>query len=273
MIQFQLGNDLKFDRWYNKARMGPSGKQSGLFASKQQVQSLLTKIAKQEIASRQSRRQLYRLVGEFLSQFFSWTLLDPLIDDITALKTLRSPQTVDEAVNIVLAAIELSLRKNSRLILKEAILGELASELGIEIDRKNLNAAARLLAKSGFWKAALPEIQTTTYDILRSLTLEIILNYPFPGSDDVPALRRQLFQRCGTLINALAQTHRQPPALEIYAHAIVSHVAEKLLKTPIMTSQVLGDAHFNTSVYREKRQLLSARISNISNVPKILGDN
>ncbi|MFQ5978050.1 MAG: hypothetical protein ACE5OZ_07975 [Candidatus Heimdallarchaeota archaeon] len=273
MARFQQGKDLKFDRWYDGARMGASGKDSGLCGSKRRLQSLLTKIARQEIARRQSRRQLYRLVGELLSQFFSWNLLDPLIKEIAALKSLRLPQTIDKAVNIVLAAIELHLRKRHQLILKEQILAELATELGVAIHRENLSAAERLLVTSGFWKAALPEIDATTYDILRNLTLEIMLNYSFPITDDVPALRRQLFQRCRTLVNSLAETHRQPPALEAYAHAIVSHVAEKLLKIPIMTSQALGDSHFNTSVYREKRQLLSARISNISNVPKILGDN
>lgn len=273
MARFLQGKDLKTDRWYNDARQGASCKESGLFGSKQRLQSLLTKTAKQGPTSRQSRRQLYPLVGEFLSQFFSWSVLDPLIKELASLKTLRVPQTVDKAVNVVLAAVELSLRKRHQLILKEKLLAELATELGVDIHREYLTAAECLLAKSGFWKADFPDIQAKTSAILRSLSLEIILNYSFPVTDDVPALRLKLFQRSRALVNSLAETRRQPAALEAYAHAIVSHLAEKQLKIPIMTSTGLGDAHFNTSISWAKRQLFSARISNISNVPKMIRDN
>ncbi|MFX0125786.1 MAG: hypothetical protein ACFFAE_19345, partial [Candidatus Hodarchaeota archaeon] len=47
---------------------------------------------------------------------------------------------------------------------------------------------------------------------------------------------------------------RRPQALEVYAHVIVSLAAESLLNTPFLTSQSLDNPHFNTRVYRAKRQ-------------------
>ncbi|MFQ5978019.1 MAG: hypothetical protein ACE5OZ_07820 [Candidatus Heimdallarchaeota archaeon] len=243
------------DRWYNGSLMGAGGNNTILFGPHGRLRSLHTKITSQETPGSQPRSRLYRLVGDNLTQFFSCTILDPLIEELTTLKTLRLPQGEEEAICVVLAAVEMYLRKSHRMILKEKIIVDMATELGIEIDRKKLIAAKWLLAKSGFWREYLHEINTATYEILRNLALEIITNFPFPVPEDIVDFRRQLFYQCGNLIDYLAETRRRPQALEVYAHVIVSLAAENLLDAPILTSQALENPHFDARVYRAKRQL------------------
>lgn len=244
------------ERWYNGSLMGAGGNNTVLFGPHGRLRSLHTKITSQETPGSQPRSQLYRRVGDNLSQFFSCTILDPLIEELTALKPLRLPQDEEEAICVVLAAVEMYLRKSHRMILKEKIIADIATELGIDIDRKKLITAKWLLAKNGFWQEYLHEINTATYEILRNLTLEIIANFSFPIPDGFVDFRRQLFHRCGNFIGYLAETRRRPQALEVYAHVIVSLAAEALLGAPILTSQMLENAHFDARVYRAKRQLL-----------------
>ncbi|MFQ5976562.1 MAG: hypothetical protein ACE5OZ_00345 [Candidatus Heimdallarchaeota archaeon] len=245
------------DRWYNGSLMGTGGKDSTLFGSNGRLRSLHTKITSQETPGSQPRGQHYRLVGDILSQFFSFSILDPLIEEIIAIEKLRLPRALDEAVSIVLAAVEMYLRKNNRMILKDRIIGEIANEIGLEISRKSITTAKWLLAKGGFWKEHLYEINTATFDILRNLTLEVIANFQFPVQENVKTFRRQLYHRCQTVIDFIEKNGRRPQVLEVYAHAIASIAAEELLQTSVNTTKDIANSCFATSVYRAKRQILN----------------
>ncbi|MFX0116816.1 MAG: hypothetical protein ACFFB3_19870 [Candidatus Hodarchaeota archaeon] len=242
------------NRWYNGSIMGNGGGNSTLFGPNGRLRSLHTRITSQETPGSQPRSRLYRLVGDILSQFFPFEILDPLIEELTTSKSIRLPQAIEEAVCIVLAAVEMFLRKCNRTILKEKVISEIGDELGMDIDRKKIAAAKWFLARGGFWKDHLHEISTATYEILQNLTLEIITSYPFPVQENSAEFRRQLFHRCMLLINHLSETRRRPQNLEIYAHVLVSLAAESLLNSHVLTSDLLGDSHFNTRVHRAKRQ-------------------
>jgi hypothetical protein len=234
--------------------MGNGGANPLLFGPSGRLRSLHTKITSQDTPGSQPRDQFYRLVGELLSRFFPLAILDPLIDEIVCLNSIRLPRTVDKAACIVLAAVEMYLRKHQRKILKEKVIAEIATELGLDINRKKLTAAKWFLAKGGFWKEHLYDINTATYEILRNLILEIITNIAVPRPEEIVTFRRQLYHHCGELINQLAEARRHPQDLEIYAYAIVSHAAERFLDTPILPKYTLEDAQFTNRVYRAKRQ-------------------
>lgn len=257
------------DRWYNGSLMGVGGKNSTLFGSNGRLRSLHTKITSQETPGSQPRGQHYRLVGDILSQFFSFSILDPLIEDIISMENFRLPRALDEAISIVLAAIEMHLRKNNRMILKEAIIAEITIELGLDISRKSITTAKWLLAKSGFWKEHLYEINTATYDILRNLTLEVIANSQFPVQSNV-TFRRQLYHRCQTVIDFIEKYGRRPQVLEVYAHAIAGIAAEELLQMSVNISKHVGNSCFATSVYRAKRQILNMLSKNNQEQQKAL---
>ncbi|MFX0117164.1 MAG: hypothetical protein ACFFB3_21645, partial [Candidatus Hodarchaeota archaeon] len=241
-------------RWYNGSLMGSGGKNPILFGTNGRLRLLHTKITSQETPGSQPRSQLYRFVGDVLSQFFSFAILDPLIEELIGLASIRLPRAFDEAVCVVLAAVEMYLRKYHRTILKEKVIGEISRELSVNINRQKLINARWFLAKAGFWHEHLHEISTATYEILRNLTLEVVTSFPFPLKDSLARFRRKLRQCCVILINHLAETRRRPQALEIYAHVIVSLAAESLLNTPVLTSEPLGDPRLNKRVYRAKRQ-------------------
>ncbi|MFQ5976560.1 MAG: hypothetical protein ACE5OZ_00335 [Candidatus Heimdallarchaeota archaeon] len=244
-------------RWYNGSLMGKiNSKDSTLFGPKGRLRALHAKITSQETPGNQSRARHYRFVGDLLTQFFSFTILDPIVEDLVSCETLRLPQAMDEAVSVVLAAIEMFLRKNNRMILKDCIIADISYELGLEINRQKLVAAKWLLAKGGFWHEHLYEINTATYDILQNLVLDVITNFSFPvkRSDEMTIVKRQVYRESVVLISRLAEARRHPQTLEIYAHVIVSTAAEALLHTPIQTSKPLGNAQFNKRVNRAKRQ-------------------
>ncbi len=244
------------DRWYNGSLMGVGGKDPFLFGPKGRLRALHSKITSQETPGSQPRAQYYRLIGDLLSQFFSFTILDPLIEELIASDNIRLPRAIDKAVSMVLACVEMYLRKNNRIILKETIITEIAEELGVEITRQKISAAKWFLAKFGFWEEYLHEINMATYEILRNLTLDIIASFPFPVQDNMMKFRRQLHRHSLILIENLAETRRRPQALEIYAHVIVSIAAEELLNAPIVTAEMLGDPKFNRRFHRAKRQFL-----------------
>ncbi|MFX0117163.1 MAG: hypothetical protein ACFFB3_21640 [Candidatus Hodarchaeota archaeon] len=243
------------DRWYNGSIMGNGGKEKTLFGPNGRLRSLHTKITSQETPGSQLRGQHYRHVGDLLSQFFSFAILDPLIEELITLDNIRLPRATNEAVCIVLAAVEMYLRKHNRTILKEDVIAEIASEFGLNVTRKKISAAKWSLAKAGFWKEHLYDINTATYDILRNLTLEIITNFQFPEREVLTAFRRQLYHRCITLIDLIQENARRPQILEAYAHAVASIAAEEILGLSVLTSKDIGDSTFNTSVYRAKRQI------------------
>ncbi|MFX0116932.1 MAG: hypothetical protein ACFFB3_20460 [Candidatus Hodarchaeota archaeon] len=244
------------DRWYNGSLMGAGGRDTTLFGSNGRLRSLHTKITSQETPGSQPRGQYYRLVGDILSQFFSFSILDPLIDELISIENFRLPRAMDEAVSVVLAAVEMHLRKHNRMILKEVVIAEIAEELGIDISRSKITAAKWFLAKGGFWKEHLYDINTATYDILRNLTLELIANYQFPAQDDMIGFRRQLYHRCQTVIESIEKSARRPQVLEVYAHAIASIAAEEILGISVDTAKQVGNSSFSISVYRAKRQIL-----------------
>jgi hypothetical protein len=243
-------------RWYNGSLMGSGGKNPLLFGPNGRLRSLHTKITSQETPGSQPRDQFYRLVGDLLSQFFPLAILDPLIEEIAGLTSIRLPRTLDEAACVVLAAVEMYLRKHQRMILKEKVIAEIAAELGLDINRKKLTAAKWFLAKGGFWKEYLHDINTATYEILRNLTLEIVTNFAVPRTEEMIRFRRQLYHHCGELISQLAAVQRRPQDLEIYAHMIVNLAAERLLGTPTLPENGLEDVQFTNRVYRAKRQFL-----------------
>ncbi|MHA2500240.1 MAG: hypothetical protein ACXAEL_11790 [Candidatus Hodarchaeales archaeon] len=243
------------DRWYNGSLMGVNGKSSELFGPKGRLRSLHSKITSQETPGSQPRSQLYRQIGDLLSCFFPITILDPLIEDITTLENVRLPQALDEAVHVVLAAMEMYLRKYNRMILKDKIIQEIGEELGVDIHRKKLIGAKWFLAKGGFWKEHLREIGTATYAILRSLIQEIITSHSFPAPDSAISFRRQLYRRSMILVGYLEEACKRPQALEIYAHAIVSLAAETLLRKAYLAPQRAENEQFKARGYRAKRQL------------------
>lgn len=245
------------NRWYNGSFIGKyNGKDTTLFGPKGRLRSLHAKITSQETPGSQSRGRYYRFVGDLLTQFFSFTIIDPIIEDLVDCETLRLPQATDEAVSIVLAAIEMYLQKNNRRILKDCIIAEIANELGLDINRQKLVTAKWLLAKGDFWKKWLYEINTATFDILQNLVLDVITNFSFPviRIDEVARVRREVYQESMALISRLAEARRHPQTLEIYAHVIVSIAAETLLNTPILTSKPLANSQFDKRVNRAKRQ-------------------
>ncbi|MFW9915676.1 MAG: hypothetical protein ACFFGZ_08690 [Candidatus Thorarchaeota archaeon] len=244
------------DRWYNGSLMGSGGKDSTLFGPKGRLRSLHSKITSQETPGYQPRSQHYRLIGDLLSHFFSFGILDPIIEELTTCENIRLPRETDEAVSIVLAAVEMYLRKNNRMILKESIIAEIAAEFALDITRKKISAARWFLAKGGFWQEHLHEINTTTYEILRTLVLEVITNNQFPVQDDLFSFRRQLYQRCNALIDIIEKNSRRPQFLEIYAHAIVQIAAEEALGSRVRISTGHGKPNFGTRVYRVKKLIL-----------------
>ncbi|MHA2495279.1 MAG: hypothetical protein ACXAEI_07315 [Candidatus Hodarchaeales archaeon] len=244
------------DRWYNGSLMGVCGKDPFLFGPKGRLRALHSKITSQETPGSQPRAQYYRLIGNLLSQFFSFTILDPLIEELIGSDKIRLPRAIDKAISMVLACVEMHLRKNNRMILKESIIAEIAEELGVDITRQKISAAKWLLAKCGFWEDYLHEINMATYEVLRNLTLDIIASFPFPVQDNMMSFRRQLHQQSLILVENLAETRRRPQALEIYAHVIVSIAAEKLLNTPVVTAEMLGDPQFTKRFHRAKRQFM-----------------
>ncbi len=244
------------DRWYNGSLMGSGGKDSTLFGPKGRLRSLHSKITSQETPGYQPRSQHYRLIGDLLSRFFSFGILDPIIEELTTYENIRLPRETDEAISIVLAAVEMYLRKNNRMILKESIITEIAAEFGLDITRKKISAARWFLAKGGFWQEHLHEINTTTYEILRTLVLEVITNNQFPAQDDLISFRRQLYQRCNALIDIIEKNSRRPQFLEIYAHAIVNIAAEEVLGNRVRISNCLDKPNFGTRVYRVKKLIL-----------------
>ncbi|MHA2495278.1 MAG: hypothetical protein ACXAEI_07310 [Candidatus Hodarchaeales archaeon] len=244
------------DRWYNGSLMGSGGKDSTLFGPKGRLRSLQSKITSQETPGYQPRSQHYRLIGDLLSRFFSFGILDPLIEELTTYENIRLPRETDEAVSIVLAAVEMYLRKNNRMILKEGIIAEIAAEFGLDITRKKISAARWFLAKGGFWQEHLHEINTTTYEILRTLVLEVITNNQFPIQDDLFSFRRQLYQRCNALIDLIEKNSRRPQFLEIYAHAVVNIAAEEVLGNRVRISNGLDKPNFGARVYRVKKLIL-----------------
>lgn len=243
-------------RWYNGSLMGNGGENSLLFGPSGRLRSLHTKITSQETPGSQPRDQFYRLVGNLLSQFLPLAILDSLIDEIVRLRLIRLPRSMDEAACILLAAVEMYLRKQQRVILKETVIAEIASELGLDIDRRKLTAAKWFLAKGGFWKEHLHDINTATYDILRNLTLEIITSLAAPRPEETVPFRRKLYQHCGELINQLVAAQRHPQDLEVYAHAIVSLAMDGLPSTPILPGYALDNTQLIDRVYRAKRQFL-----------------
>ncbi|MFW9915675.1 MAG: hypothetical protein ACFFGZ_08685 [Candidatus Thorarchaeota archaeon] len=253
------------DRWYNGSLMGISSKDRLLFGPRGRLRALHSKITSQETPGSQPREQYYRLIGDLLSQFFSFTILDPLIEELVASDRIRLPRAIDKAISMVLACVEMHLRKNNRMILKESIIAEIAEELGVDITRQNIAAARWFLAKCGFWEDYLHEINMATYEILRNLTLDIITCFPFPMQDNMIRFRRQLHQNSLILIQRLAETRRRPQALEIYAHVIVSIAAEDLLNAPIVTAEMLGDPQFTKRFHRAKRQFMGM----LEDIPKI----
>ncbi|MFW9915791.1 MAG: hypothetical protein ACFFGZ_09310 [Candidatus Thorarchaeota archaeon] len=242
------------DRWFNGSLIGNSTNNSSHFGPNGRLRSLHAKITSQETPGSHPRGQFYRLVGDILSQFFPCAILDPITEELISLETIRLPQAMDDAICVVLAAIEMYLRKYKRTILKEKLIAEIAAELGVDINRKRLVGAKWFLARNGFWQEHLHEINTGSYDILRSLTLETITNFSSSLPEDSPAFRRRLMQRSNDLIKILAKTKRHPQALEIYAHVIVSLAAEDLLRRPITSSQPLEDPRFDRRVSRAKHQ-------------------
>ncbi|MFX0114240.1 MAG: hypothetical protein ACFFB3_06810 [Candidatus Hodarchaeota archaeon] len=244
------------DRWYNGSLMGAGGRDTTLFGSNGRLRSLHTKITSQETPGSQPRGQYYRLVGDILSQFFSFSIIDPLIDELISIENFRLPRAMDEAVSVVLAAVEMYLRKYNRMILKEAVIAEIGEELGIDVSRSKITTAKWLLAKGGFWKEHLYDINTATYDILHNLTLELIANYQFPAQNDKIGFRRQLYHRCQTVIESIEKSTRRPQVLEVYAHAIASIAAEEILGISVDTAKQVRNSSFSTSVYRAKRQIL-----------------
>ncbi|MHA2498519.1 MAG: hypothetical protein ACXAEL_03030, partial [Candidatus Hodarchaeales archaeon] len=219
----------RLERWYNGSLMGRNRKSSELFGPKGRLRALHVKITSQETPGNQPREQLYRLIGDVLSQFFPSTLLDPLVKELVNLESVRLPQAVDKAICVVLASIDMYLRRYKRTLLKERLIEEIANELNVDIDRKKIIGARWFLAKNGFWKDYLGDITTATYEILRNLTLEVITNVPGPVQGELSDFRRQLYHQCMTLIDCLAKTRRRPQGLEIYAHVIASLAAENLL--------------------------------------------
>ncbi|MHA2273483.1 MAG: hypothetical protein ACXACI_16630 [Candidatus Hodarchaeales archaeon] len=242
------------DRWFNGSLIGNGANNSSLFGPNSRLRSLHTKITSQETPGSHPRGQFYRLVGDILSQFFPCAILDPIIEELISLEAIRLPQAMDEAICVVLAAVEMYLRKYKRTILKEKLIAEIAVILGVDINRKRLVGAKWFLARSGFWHEHLHEINTGSYDILRNLTLEIITDFSSSLQEDSPAFRRRLRRRCNDYILILAKTKRRPQALEIYAHVIASLAAEDLLKRPITSSQPLGNPRFDKRVCRAKHQ-------------------
>lgn len=242
------------ERWYNGSLMGSNGKSSELFGPKGRLRALHVKVTSQETPGNQPRDQRYRLIGDILSQFFPFTLLDPLVEELVNLESLRLPQAVDKAICVVLASIDMYLRRYKRTLLKEKLIEEIANEMNVDIDRKKIIGARWFLAKNGFWQDYLGDITTATYEILRNLTLEVITSVPGPAQEDLSDFRRQLYHLSMTLIDSLARTRRRPQGLEIYAHVIASLACENLLKKPVLTSRSLGDPRFNNRVYRGKRQ-------------------
>ncbi|MFX0115821.1 MAG: hypothetical protein ACFFB3_14825 [Candidatus Hodarchaeota archaeon] len=242
------------ERWYNGSLMGKCQSQSSLFGPKGRLRSLHTKITSQETPRSDFRGQFYRFIGDLLCQFFPIAILDPIIEDLVSLESLRLPQEIDKAICIVLAALEMHLRKYNRTILKERVISEIADELGVDVDRKKLVGAKWFLARGGFWKEHLSDINTATYEILQNLTFEIITNFPFLPQNNVADFRRQLYHQCIALINFLAEKRRHPQELEIHAHVIASLAAETLLNKPVLTSEIVGTPQLNTRVYRAKRQ-------------------
>ncbi|MFW9914041.1 MAG: hypothetical protein ACFFGZ_00395 [Candidatus Thorarchaeota archaeon] len=243
------------DRWYNGSLMGTGGLNSLLFGPRGRLRALHSKITSQETPGSQPRSRLYRRIGDLLSCFFPITILDPLIEDITALENVRLPQAFDEAVHVVLAAMEMYLRKYNRMILKDKIIQEIGEELGVDIGRKKLVGARWFLAKCGFWKEHQKEIGTATYAILRSLIQEIITSYSFSIPDSTISFRRQLYHRSMMLVGYLEEAGRRPQALEVYAHAIVSFAAETLRRKAYKAPQSVDNEQFKARVYRAKRQL------------------
>ncbi|MFX0114242.1 MAG: hypothetical protein ACFFB3_06820 [Candidatus Hodarchaeota archaeon] len=183
------------DRWYNGSLIGVGGKDPSLFGPKGRLRSLHMKITSQETPGIQARGQLYRLAGNILCQFFSCAILDPLIEDLIACNTVRLPKAMDEAICVVLAAVEMLLRRFHRTVLKEGVVAEIANKLGIEISRQKLIAAKWFLAKGGFWREHLHEINTATYEILQNLTLDIIANFSFLVKNNLGRFRRQVYRR------------------------------------------------------------------------------
>ncbi|MFW9916835.1 MAG: hypothetical protein ACFFGZ_14615 [Candidatus Thorarchaeota archaeon] len=242
------------ERWYNGSLMGYNKKSSELFGPKGRLRALHVKITSQETPGSQPRDQLYRLIGDVLSQFFPSALLDPLVEELVNLESIRLPQAVDEAICVVLASVDLYLRRYKRTLLKEKLIEEIASELNVDINRKKILGARWFLAKKGFWQEYLGDITTATYEILRNLTVEAITEVPSPNQEDLSDFRRRLYHQCMALIDCLAKTRRRPQGLEIYAHVIASIAAEKLLKKSVLTSRSLRDPKFDSRVYRGKRQ-------------------
>lgn len=259
------------DRWFNGSLIGNGTNDSQLYGPNSRLRSLHAKIMSQETPGSHPRGQFYRLVGDILSQFFPFTILDPIIEELISLETIRLPQAMDEAICVVLAAVEMYLRKYKRTILKEKLIAEITTELGVDINRKKLVGAKWFLARSGFWQEHLHEINTVSYDILRNLTVEIITHFSSSLQEDSPAFRRRLRRRCNDYVIILAKTKRRPQALEIYAHMIVSLAAEDILKRPIISSQALGDSRFDKRVYRAKHQFFEMQVQtgklNISSQP------
>ena len=223
------------DRWYNGSLMGSARGEPDLFGTNGRLRSLHKRITSQETPGSQPRTQYFRTIADLLSGFFPITVLDRLVEEILTLENVRLSHSFEKATCLVLAAVEMYLRKNNRMILKEKIIAEINREIGLELNSKKVIAARRSLARNGFWKDCLYDINMATYDILRNLILDVSTTCRVPVHDDLEGFRRRLYQRCMELINHLAESRRHPQALEVYAHVIVSIAAEEILGEPVRT--------------------------------------
>ncbi|MFQ5976720.1 MAG: hypothetical protein ACE5OZ_01160 [Candidatus Heimdallarchaeota archaeon] len=241
-------------RWYNGSLMGRGGRDRELYGVNGRLRQLDVNLRSRDTSGRQERESLYRLVGDLLARFFPVTVLDMVVEEILALPKTRLPHSWDQAVSVVLAGMELYLRKTKRRTLRQHVIAKIATALGLTLDAKKLTTAKLYLLRAGFWKDAQYEIIMSTYDVLRNLTLDLMIELSLPVQDDPVHSQRQVYQECMRLISALEKLRRRPQQLEVYAHAIVSVAVETILGTTYNTSKQLNDPELHQRVGRAKWQ-------------------